>query len=34
MRGVNAGVARKPVMPLPEDVKERLVKVLKEYGHI
>lgn len=34
LRGVNAGVARKPVMRLPEDVMTRLKKLLKEYGHI
>jgi 4-hydroxy-tetrahydrodipicolinate synthase len=34
MMGIHAGVARKPVMPLPEDVRKRLVKVLKEYGKI
>lgn len=32
--GVNAGVARKPVMRLPDDVMAKLKKVLKEYGHI
>lgn len=34
LRGVNAGVARKPVMRLPDDVMAKLKKVLKEYGHI
>lgn len=34
LRGVNAGVARKPVMGVPEDVMAKLKKVLKEYGHI
>lgn len=34
LRGINAGVARKPVMPLPDDVMARLKTVLKEYGHI
>lgn len=34
LRGVNAGVARKPVMSVPDDVMARLKKVLKEYGHI
>ncbi len=34
LRGINAGVARKPVMGLPEDVKAKLKKTLKEYGHI
>jgi len=34
LRGVNAGVARKPVMGLPDDVMAKLKKVLKEYGHI
>ncbi len=34
LRGVNAGVARKPVMRLPDDMMLKLKKVLKEYGHI
>ena len=34
LRGVNAGVARKPVMGLPEDMKAKLKKVLTEYGYI
>jgi 4-hydroxy-tetrahydrodipicolinate synthase len=34
LRGVNAGVARKPVMGVPDDVMAKLKKVLKEYGHI
>ena len=34
LRGVNAGVARKPVLPLTEDVREKLKKTLKAYGHI
>jgi len=34
LRGVNAGVARKPVMRLPDDVMVKLKKVLKEYGHL
>ena len=34
LRGVNAGVARKPVMGVPDDVMDRLKKVLTEYGHI
>jgi 4-hydroxy-tetrahydrodipicolinate synthase len=34
MMGIHAGVARKPMLPLPEDVKRRLTKVLKEYGKI
>lgn len=34
LRGVNAGVARKPVMDLPDDVMAKLKKVLKEYGHL
>lgn len=34
LRGVNAGVARKPVAALPEDVQTKLKKVLGEYGYI
>lgn len=34
LRGVNAGVARKPVMGLPDDMVEKLKTVLKAYGHI
>lgn len=34
LRGVNAGVARKPVMSLPDDFKAKLKKTLKEFGHI
>ena len=34
LRGVNAGVARRPVMPIPEDVRVNLIKTLKAYGHI
>ena len=34
LRGVNAGAARKPVLPCPEEFKELIVKTLKEYGHI
>ena len=34
LRGINAGVARKPVMGLPDDVMAKLKKVLKDYGHI
>lgn len=34
LRGVNAGVARKPVQGLPDDMMDKLKKVLKEYGHI
>ncbi len=34
LRGINAGVARKPVMRLPDDVMAKLKKSLKEYGHI
>lgn len=34
LRGVNAGVARKPVMALPDDYREKLKKVLKEYGYL
>lgn len=34
LRGVNAGVARKPVMGVPDDVMEKLRKTLKDYGHL
>lgn len=34
LRGINAGVARKPVMGLPDDVKAKLKDVLKAYGYI
>jgi 4-hydroxy-tetrahydrodipicolinate synthase len=34
LRGVNAGIARKPVMKLPDDMMVKLKKTLKEYGHI
>jgi len=34
LRGVNAGVARKPVQPLPEDFKAKLKKTLREFGHL
>jgi len=34
LRGINAGVARKPVLGLPDEVKSKLKRVLKEYGHI
>lgn len=34
LRGINAGIARKPVMGLPDDMIAKLKKVLKEYGHI
>lgn len=34
LRGVNAGVARKPVMELPADSLELLKRVLKEYNYI
>jgi len=34
LRGVNAGIARKPVMSLPDDFKAKLKKTLKEFGHI
>jgi 4-hydroxy-tetrahydrodipicolinate synthase len=34
LRGVNAGVARKPVMGVPDDVMAKLKNTLKEYGHI
>jgi dihydrodipicolinate synthase/N-acetylneuraminate lyase len=34
MMGIHVGVARKPMLPLPDDVKQRLAKVLKEYRKI
>jgi len=34
LRGVNAGVARKPVMPLPDDVMDLLKSTLKKYGYL
>lgn len=34
LRGVNAGVARKPVQPLPDDCLEKLKRTLKAYGFI
>jgi 4-hydroxy-tetrahydrodipicolinate synthase len=34
LRGVDAGVARKPVMGLPDDVKLRLKRALREYGYL
>jgi len=34
LRGIDAGVARKPVMNLPDDMREKVIKVLKAYGHI
>jgi 4-hydroxy-tetrahydrodipicolinate synthase len=34
LRGVDAGVARKPVLGVPADVMQKLKKVLKDYGHI
>lgn len=34
LRGVNAGVARKPVMRLPDDMIAKVKKVLKQYGYI
>lgn len=34
LRGVNAGVARRPVMGLPDDMKAKLIDTLKSYGHI
>ncbi len=33
LRGVNAGIPRKPALGLPEDVRQRLVATLKEYGY-
>ena len=34
MRGVDAGVARKPVMGLPADMVEKVRNTLKAFGHI
>jgi 4-hydroxy-tetrahydrodipicolinate synthase len=34
LMGIDAGVARKPVLGVPEDVMVKLKKVLKDYGHI
>ncbi len=34
LRGVNAGVARKPVQALPEDFKAKLKRTLQEYGYL
>jgi len=34
LRGIDAGVARKPVMPLPDDYKEKLKIILSQYGYI
>ena len=34
LRGVNAGIARKPVQPLPEDFRAKLKKTLGEYGYL
>lgn len=34
LRGVNAGVARKPVLSLPDDMHVRLRRILNEYGYI
>ena len=34
LRGIDAGVARKPVLGVPDDVMQKLKKVLKDYGHI
>lgn len=34
LRGVHAGVARKPVQPLPEDFQVKLKKILNEYGYL
>jgi 4-hydroxy-tetrahydrodipicolinate synthase len=34
LRGINAGVARKPILPLPDDTMKKLKGVLKEYGYI
>lgn len=34
MRGINAGVARKPVQPMPQDYRDKLHKILKQYGYV
>ncbi|NLJ64357.1 MAG: dihydrodipicolinate synthase family protein [Christensenellaceae bacterium] len=34
LRGINAGVARRPVMPLPKDAIKKLSDTLKQYGYI
>lgn len=34
LRGINAGVARKPVQPLPDDCMDKLKKTLKAYGYL
>lgn len=34
LRGVNAGVARKPVLGVPDDVMANLKETLKKYGHL
>lgn len=34
LRGVNAGVARRPVQPLPEDFRIKLKQTLQEFGHL
>ncbi|MCB0046374.1 MAG: dihydrodipicolinate synthase family protein [Caldilineaceae bacterium] len=34
LRGVDAGVARKPVQNIPEDVREKLVTTLRLYGYL
>ena len=34
LRGVSAGVARKPTMGLPDDYKAKLKRVLIDFGHI
>lgn len=33
MRGVNIGIPRKPILPLPDDVREALKKVMIEFGY-
>lgn len=34
LRGVDVGVARKPIQPLPPEEKAKLIKLLDEYGYI
>jgi len=34
MRGINAGIARKPVLPLSETMKTKVAQMLKELGHL
>jgi len=34
LRGIDAGIARKPVLGVPDDVMQKLKKTLKDFGHI